>query len=122
MRRAEIQKKGDFGRGEVPFLDRYAQVARTREYPWTSAEGAVQRVVALLAIALVRICVRRLACATFLLNSNVPQKSRQSRGPKHDSSWHSRDDSRPALGILGGEWYVQWNVRLSPNRTGRVRE
>ena len=31
MRRAEIQKKGDFGRGDVPLLNRYAQVARTRE-------------------------------------------------------------------------------------------
>ena len=31
MRRAEIQKKGDFGRGEVPFLNRYAKVARTGE-------------------------------------------------------------------------------------------
>src|SRR5262245_15901322 len=31
MRRAEIQKKGNFGRWEVPLLNRYAQVARTRE-------------------------------------------------------------------------------------------
>jgi hypothetical protein len=27
MRRAEIQKKGDFGRGEVPFLNCYSKVA-----------------------------------------------------------------------------------------------
>jgi len=31
MRRAEIQKKGNFGRGDVPFLNRYAKVARARE-------------------------------------------------------------------------------------------
>src|SRR4029453_961697 len=31
MRRAEIQEKRDFGRGDVPLLNRYAQVARTRE-------------------------------------------------------------------------------------------
>ena len=31
MRRAEIQKKRDFGRREVPLLNRYAKVARTRE-------------------------------------------------------------------------------------------
>src|SRR4029450_1899499 len=31
MRRAEIQEKRDFGRGDVPLLNRYAQVARARE-------------------------------------------------------------------------------------------
>ena len=31
MRRAEIQKKGDFGRGDVALLKRHAKVARTRE-------------------------------------------------------------------------------------------
>ncbi len=31
MRRAEIQNKGDFGRGDVPLLKRHAKVARTRE-------------------------------------------------------------------------------------------
>jgi hypothetical protein len=30
MWRTEIHKKRDFGRGEVPFLNRYTQVARTR--------------------------------------------------------------------------------------------
>jgi hypothetical protein len=31
MRRAEIQKKGDFGRRDVTLLNRYAKVARTGE-------------------------------------------------------------------------------------------